>query len=195
MVYDKGESTHGSVGLGILLIIIAQFFTGGLFIVEEYFLGDYYLDPMKVVGLEGMWGLSYYMLALPIMQAIHCSSDSLCQFGYIENSSYAFWQMGQNSEIIWLSIGMMASIAFFNVCGITTTKVASAAQRATIDTSRTLVIWIMSCLLKLETFHWESIFGFIFLVFGTLVYNEIIVLPFLGLDQNTKEKLAQREGA
>ena len=77
---------------------------------------------------------------------------------------------------------MMASIAFFNVCGITTTKVASAAQRATIDTSRTLIIWIMSCLLGLETFHWEAIFGFIFLVFGTLTYNEIIVLPFLGLD-------------
>ena len=102
--------------------------------------------------------------------------------------------MGDNHAIIWLSIGMMASIAFFNVCGITTTKVASAAQRATIDTSRTLIIWIMSCLLKLEDFHWEAIFGFIFLVFGTLVYNEIVVLPFLGLDQNTKEKLAQREG-
>ena len=67
MVYDKDDSSHGSVGLGIILILIAQFFTGGLFIVEEYFLGDYYLDPMKVVGLEGMWGLSYYMLALPIM--------------------------------------------------------------------------------------------------------------------------------
>lgn len=194
MVYDSGEETHGSIGFGIALIIVAQFFTGALFIVEEYFLGDYYLDPMKVVGLEGMWGLSYYMLALPIMQAIHCSSESLCQFGYVENSSYAFYQMGEDSAIIWLSIGMMASIAFFNVCGITTTKVASAAQRATIDTSRTLVIWVMSCLLGLEDFHWESIFGFVFLVFGTLVYNEIIVLPFLGLDQNTKEKLAARAG-
>lgn len=90
---------------------------------------------------------------------------------------------------------MMASIACFNVCGITTTKVASAAQRATIDTSRTLIIWIMSCALKLEPFCWQAIFGFILLVFGTLVYNEILIIPFLGLDQNTKEKLAARDAS
>eukprot|EP00806_Schmidingerella_arcuata_P006219 Macronucleus_666.p1 GENE.Macronucleus_666~~Macronucleus_666.p1 ORF type:complete len:332 (+),score=103.51 Macronucleus_666:1-996(+) len=193
--YDTDSDTGGSVGLGIILILVAQFFTGALFIVEEYFLGDYYLDPMKVVGLEGMWGLSYYLAVLPIMQLVKCDGDKVCQFGYVENSSYAFYQMADNLTIVWLSFGMMLSIAFFNVCGITTTKVASSAQRATIDTSRTLIIWIMSCLLQLEDFHWESIFGFIFLVFGTLVYNEIIILPFCGLDNNTKEKLEQRSAA
>ena len=91
MYYDKGDDTHGSIGLGIMLILVAQFFTGGLFIVEEYLLGGYYLDPMKVVGLEGMFGLSYYMLVLPIMQSVKCNGDKLCSFGYIENSSYAFW--------------------------------------------------------------------------------------------------------
>ena len=169
-----------------------------MFIVEEYFIGDYYLDPMKVVGTEGMWGLSYYFAILPVMQAIHCDGDTglskLCNFGYLENSSYAFAQMKDNAAIIWLSFGMMASIACFNVCGITTTKVASAAQRATIDTSRTLIIWFMSCILGLEPFHWQAIIGFVFLSFGTLLYNEIIVLPFWGLDKNTKEKLAERDG-
>lgn len=57
----------GSVGLGIVLLIIAQAFAAGLFIVEEYFIGDYYLDPLKVVGLEGMWGFLYFLIALPIM--------------------------------------------------------------------------------------------------------------------------------
>lgn len=32
------------------------------------------------------------------------------------------------------------------------------------------------------------------LVFGTLLYNEIIVLPCMGFDQNTKEAIAKREG-
>ena len=156
---DSSEETSGgSMAFGILLILIAQLFTGAMFIVEEKLLGDYYVDPMKVVGLEGMWGLCYYLALLPVMQAIHCSGteglSKLCNFGYLENSSYAFAQMADNPAIIWESIGMMASIACFNVCGITTTKVASAAQRATIDTSRTLIIWIMSCLLNLEPFNW-----------------------------------------
>jgi hypothetical protein len=102
--------------------------------------------------------------------------------------------MSLNSTIIYLSFGMMLSIAIFNVCGITTTKVASAAQRSTIDTSRTLVIWLMSCLLGLEVFHWQAIIGFVFLVFGTLLYNEIIVLPCMDFDKYTKEALAARAG-
>ena len=65
-----------------------------MFIVEEKLLGDYYVDPMKVVGLEGMWGLCYYLALLPVMQAIHCTGTDglakLCNFGYLENSSYAF---------------------------------------------------------------------------------------------------------
>lgn len=76
LTYDSTDSTSGgSVLLGIILILVAQFFTGFLFIIEEYFLGDYYLDPMKVVGSEGMWGLGYYMAILPIMQAVHCTGD------------------------------------------------------------------------------------------------------------------------
>ena len=33
-----------------------------------------------------------------------------------------------------------------------------------------------------EDFYWQEAFGFVFLVFGTLIYNEILVLPFCGLD-------------
>lgn len=170
-----------------------------MFIVEEYFVGDYYYDPMKVVATEGMWGCAYYIFLLPFMQMVQCGGkdstlSSLCNFGYLENSSYAFHQMAANPAITWLSVGMMLSIACFNVFGITTTKIASAAQRSTIDTSRTLVIWIFSCLLGLEVFHWESIIGFIFLVFGTLLYNEIIILPVLGFDKYTKIALAKHNG-
>jgi drug/metabolite transporter (DMT)-like permease len=52
--------------MGIILLIIAQLFSGGLYIVEEKLLGDYYLDPLKVVGLEGLWGLIMTLIILPI---------------------------------------------------------------------------------------------------------------------------------
>jgi hypothetical protein len=140
------------------------------------------------VGLEGMWGLTYYLFLLPIMQIFTCGSPNakgfglLCNYGYLENSSFAFYQMGQNGIIILELFLTIISIAAFNSFGIATTKYASAAQRSTIDTSRTLTIWILSCLLGLETFIALEIPGFILLAFGTLLYNEIIVLPFWGFD-------------
>ena len=33
-----------------------------------------------------------------------------------------------------------------------------------------------------ETFKILQLFGFLMLVFGTLVFNEIVVLPFLGFN-------------
>lgn len=59
----EGDSTSA---VGIILVIVAQFFAGAQFITEEKILGDYYLDPLYIVGLEGMWGLAYYLILLPI---------------------------------------------------------------------------------------------------------------------------------
>lgn len=69
----KSNKSGGSAGekidpLGILLLLISQLFSGGLYIVEEKLLGDYYLDPLKVVGLEGLWGLLITIIMLLIFQ-------------------------------------------------------------------------------------------------------------------------------
>lgn len=88
----------------------------------------------------------------------------------------------------------ICSIAFFNTFGIATTKYASAAQRSTIDTSRTILIWFLSCIMIPNTF-WEfpSLIGFAMLATGTLVFNEIIIIPCMGFDTNTAEAIAKRK--
>lgn len=65
---DSGDSDSGSTTtvLGILLLLFAQCFTGGQFVVEEKLLSGYYLNPLYVVGLEGLWGCTIYAIILPI---------------------------------------------------------------------------------------------------------------------------------
>ena len=102
--------------------------------------------------------------------------------------------MTLNWKILFLIALTIFSIAFFNSSGIATTKYASAAQRSTIDTSRTFLIWIMSVALGLETWKPWEIPGFILLVCGTLLYNEIVIVTYLGFDQYTKIALAKKKG-
>lgn len=45
----------------------------------------------------------------------------------------------------------------------------------------------------LEHFSVLELCGFIVLVFGTLVFNEILILPILGFDKYTKTALAQAQ--
>lgn len=63
----SSSDTSGSAFLGILLLIGSQLFAGSMFIIEEKILGDYYLEPFFIVGTEGLWGISYYIILLPIM--------------------------------------------------------------------------------------------------------------------------------
>lgn len=65
-----GGSTNGiaSEPLGIILLILGTVFTSGMFIVEEKVLGSYYLDPLKVVGYEGLFGFLMWCVLLPIFQ-------------------------------------------------------------------------------------------------------------------------------
>jgi drug/metabolite transporter (DMT)-like permease len=66
----EGDDTTGSMALGIILLLCSQLFAGTQFITEEILLGGYYLDPFKVVGTEGMFGLMYYLCLLPFLQWI-----------------------------------------------------------------------------------------------------------------------------
>lgn len=88
---DKDKDHETTNPLGILLVLVAQLFSGGLYIVEEKLLGDYYLDPLKVVGLEGLWGFILMVIILPILQTTNCEeAGPLCYYKKVEDTMRAF---------------------------------------------------------------------------------------------------------
>lgn len=91
------------------------------------------------------------------------------------------------------SLFIIVSIACFNATGVAITKYATAAQRSTVDTSRTLLIWIFSLILGWESFLALELIGFILLVVGTLVYNEIVIIPIGFMSRNTRVIMKNRE--
>ena len=180
------------------MIIIAQFFQSSQYIIEEVLLASYQLDPLLIVGTAGMWGLFYYLGLLPLMQNYQCGTGDgplhlLCNYGYFENSAYAFWQMGQRPVLIVLSILSIMCIAGYNSTGVSVTKYASGTARATIKTACTILVWVLSStLLGAPWEPWSGV-GFFFVAGGTFVYNEIIVIPYWGFDKNTKEAIKARK--
>jgi len=75
------------------------------------------------------------------------------------------------------SVLIMISIGGFNFFGLSVTRTVSATARSTIDTCRTLFIWIVSLGLGWETFKWLQIVGFALLVYGTFLFNDIVSPP------------------
>ena len=65
----------------------------------------------------------------------------------------------------------------FNFFGLSVTRSVSATSRSTIDTCRTLFIWLVSLALGWESFKWLQVVGFALLVYGTFLFNDIVRPP------------------
>ena len=112
-ILHESHSAENPV-LGIIILIIAQFFAGLVFVSEELFLGNINVDPLQAVGIEGMAGMLYYIVLLPIMYAIPCQNRDLCSRGRIEDFVNAFYQLGSNYVLMLCWWGTMIAFAFFN---------------------------------------------------------------------------------
>lgn len=75
----------------------------------------------------------------------------------------------------------------FNFFGLSVTRSVSATSRSTIDTCRTLFIWIVSLGLGWESFKWLQVLGFALLVYFTFVFNNIVQPPLKSLRVDDRE--------
>ncbi|KAK0385713.1 hypothetical protein NLU13_6890 [Sarocladium strictum] len=161
--------------IGFLLIAGAQIFTATQFVVEEWILERYSIEPLKVVGWEGIFGLIFTVLGMVILHAAVGRTDAgrLGPFDMIEG-----WrQMTTQRALGTSSILIMFSIGSFNFFGLSVTRSVSATSRSTIDTCRTLFIWLASLGLGWERFKWLQIVGFALLVYATFVFNGVVHPP------------------
>lgn len=190
------ESDAINPGLGAFLILLGQFIAAGIFVLEEKFFTQLTVSPLKAAGIEGIIGIFYVLLVLPILYVIPCYSTELCSGdGHVEDTPYAVKQLFLRWELVLTSLGCIFSISFFNWSGVSVTKNASSLARSTIDTARTLTVWITELALGWSSFSSIQLIGFLLLAVGTFIYNEILVLPWFGLKESVlqhQDEMANR---
>ncbi|PYI17821.1 putative integral membrane protein [Aspergillus japonicus CBS 114.51] len=161
--------------IGVLLIAAAQIFTASQFVLEEWILEHYAMDPLQVVGWEGIFGFSVTVICSIIMY-LAVGRTEAGRYGYFD-AKEGWRQILHNRSIAISSLLIMISIGGFNFFGLSVTHTVSATSRSTIDTCRTLFIWLVSLALGWETFKWLQVAGFALLVYGTFLFNDIIQPP------------------
>jgi drug/metabolite transporter (DMT)-like permease len=211
--------------VGIILMSTSQFFSSTEYVFQEKFIKHYEVHPFQLVGFEGLWGACMYSVLLIAFQFSDCNDwsddmrNGICFFynetygmkydngtyvevnktiSHIEDTDFAFQQMGDNIALLFVYIFYVISIALYNIVGINLTKLVSSTARAVVDTVRTVFIWAFFLIFEPvkgthENFYPLQFVGFCFLVFGTLVYNEIVTIPWFHLDYYTRDNIAKRE--
>ncbi|CDU23289.1 uncharacterized protein SPSC_01918 [Sporisorium scitamineum] len=179
--FDKddeiGESAQAL--LGVLLILFAQLFTASQFVLEEKIMSRYSVEPLLAVGYEGLFGALTTLVAMPLLHYFVGRTPE-GRGGYFDMSA-GYYQIISVPTVFISSIAICFTIAFFNFFGLSVTRNVSATARSTIDTCRTLGIWVVSLTLGWETFKLTSgslqVLGFVLLVYGTFLFNGIVRPP------------------
>jgi uncharacterized membrane protein len=209
---SASSSATSNAVLGNILIIVAQLIVAVQMTVEEKFIGGYDIPPLQVVGWEGIFGFCTLSVVLGIMYMVPAPA-AFCEYpggqygdttnpvypshcGHFEDTYDAFVLMGNSPLVTGMLLLNILSIAFFNFFGVSVTKHINATTRMVLDSMRTIIIWAFSMGVGWETFCYVQIVGFVTLLSGTLIYNELIKLPWLtyaALDDEDDGKVADDE--
>lgn len=168
---DVVARTPWQVVCGILMILSGQVFTASQFALEEHILSRYSLSPTKVVAWEGTYGTIVSIVGSYAVLLIAGRGHS---WSGMFDVSVGLGQVLDHRALVISSVAIMISLATFNFCGLSVTRSISATSRSTIDTSRTLGIWLVSLVIGWEKFRFMQLVGFGMLVYGTLLFNGIL---------------------
>jgi drug/metabolite transporter (DMT)-like permease len=166
----EGSSADLKALAGVLMIVAGQLFTASQFVLEEHILSKYALHSVKVVAWEGTFGTIISIGGSFIMALILGSKGKHGMFDLPNAVSEVF----SSTTLVTSSVAIMISLATFNCCGLGITRSLSATSRSTVDTCRTVLIWLVSLGLGWESFRFLQLLGFAMLVYGTLIFNGVV---------------------
>jgi drug/metabolite transporter (DMT)-like permease len=110
------------VVFGVLCIAGAQIFTASQFVLEEWILENYALEPLKVVGWEGIFGTTVTFIGMIILHLAIGRTDS-GRYGYFD-AAEGFRNMmnvpavAKSSLLIMISIGYVVFTSFYSPFGV-----------------------------------------------------------------------------
>jgi len=177
----SSSSSAAEQGLGIFLCILARFVNSIQFVVEEKMLGDTSLEPLQVVGTEGIYGLIVTAcVIMPIAASI--PGDDV---GHVYENTADSVLMLHNWTLDSILFLYLLGLWGLNALGMMVTKHLGGVFRAVSTNLQSLFVW----LIDLGLFYgvgtgfgfpvgeawkgqgsWLQAFGFVVLVSGTLTY-------------------------
>jgi uncharacterized membrane protein len=161
--------------VGISLCIGAQVFQASMLVYEEKILHLHNIPPLKVVGMEGLYGVTVGVGLLFILNPMG-----------VESTPAAMYQVTHSTPLLLAVCASILTMAVFNFTGVTVTQKASATSRATIDCARTILIWMFELIVGWNAFNILQLIGFLILALGVMIYNRILVFSYL--EPNVEEE-------
>jgi len=193
------DPTVGESALGCALVVIAQIIQASQIVIEEHLLKGISLNPVLIVGLEGMWGFMSCCLLLVVVSYVPGKLH--------EDTPDTLYMFFKNTKIFLVGLLYITAILCYNLFGMFVTKYTSAVMRTILEGLRCACIWMTNLFIH-YVFHpkkmgevWNDwsylqLCGFLFLLLGMFIYNKILRIEGLyyeDRDPNFKDPDAKED--
>lgn len=125
---ESDEETWNAL-LGLGFIIAAQVLCALQIVVEEHMMVALNVSPMLLVGLEGLWGLVFYVVLIPVLTLTPASTTGFSKIWH-EDFYDSFVKVGNSPTLVALIVVYIVAVGTLNVTANYVTKHLSAVMRS-----------------------------------------------------------------
>ncbi|KAI8341762.1 hypothetical protein BC941DRAFT_414390 [Chlamydoabsidia padenii] len=160
------DASTESYWLGPVLLVSSQVFVACQFILEEYLMDRFQMEPVRAMGIEGVFGTLLLGLGL-VMAAFF--APGLSVFDIKTGVS----QLIHSYDLLQSAIVLAVMVAVFNLFGLAVSTTVGIPGRSVLDAIRTVLIWVIAAHYGYDSFSWIQLVGFFTLLIGIFLFNGV----------------------
>lgn len=156
--------------------------------IEKWLMQNQYFNPLRLLLVKGLIGTSIALIMIMITTITDCSSD-FCE------------DLFEMMTLIFKSLSLAFYFVFYFVCSslynlfCVLIKDYYTPTFIAVSDCASLIIWTIYFEISTNNqIHSYAfiIIGFILILIGCVVYNEIVIIYLFGFEVNTKKKIIER---
>ena len=166
--------------------------------LDTYLLQEKYVSPFKLLFYQGVSGLVLSLFVGFCLQYMSCTNTAqkvihYCQPNYKVESFDNFFTSINNGISIALLIGVIITTIIIEVCRMQTKHYLTAIHRGLSCAASAVINWFLYLqFFELKEVNYLELIGFVIILLGELIYCEVFICYFLGLEENTKKMIDKR---
>ena len=173
------------------IILLASYFISGLEeVIEKIIMESKYVSPYRLLFFEGAVQVitgSLIEMVLLLVNPVSCFERSIVEF---------FTLVYQTRVVLYILLFILGESGL-NILMRLTNFYFSPTHRSVSDTLSSLLWWgyalnYIDSTKKDATSVALNVTGYVLMMFGCLLYNELIIIYVFGCEKNTKQEVAKR---
>lgn len=162
-------------------------------IIDKIILDKKGFSTPRLLFYQGLFGIVFCIISYGLTYPIDCKNQYLfCSEGKFENLPKL------KDEMTWTITGylilLFSSSIGLNIFLMLTKSYFTPTHRNVSDTMNSFFAWVINIIfyVSFEKNDWLYLFGYIIIMIGCLIFNEIIICHFFKLAEDTKEEIIKR---